>query len=181
MSEVPELRWLQGNPRGFLLDIPSFRADLSRPALVDKLFCSHAVDNPQLYVGGQLVTTGECIPAKPEEVDAVDEEDQAWFEMRFFLNRPQLPLHLVAYTEIELQKSSPGNWPIMAYREGPVIEPAANPSSCFVPVQRLDGRWNVILFRFGRAGLRAVDWVDDPKDLEDHVPGFKLSPDLKIA
>lgn len=181
MSEVPELRWLQGNPRGFLLDIPSFRADLTRPALVDKFFCSHAVEKPQLFVGGQLVAAGECVPAKPEDVDAVDEEDQGWFEMRFFLNRPQLPLHLLAYTEIELQKSSPGNWPIMAYKEGPVIEPEANPSSCFVPVQRLDGRWNVILFRFGRAGLRAVDWVEDPKDLESRVPGFKLSPDLAIA
>ena len=102
MSDVPELRWLQGNPRGFLLDVSSFRADLTRPALIDKFFCSHAVENPQLYVGGQLVATGKCVPANPQDTDAVDEEDQEWFEMRFFLNRPQLPLHLLAYSEIEL-------------------------------------------------------------------------------
>ena len=184
MSEVPELRWLRGNPRGFLLDIPSFRAELhekSRMALVDKFFCSLAVEKPRLFVGGQLVATGECVPANPRDVDAADEEDPDWFEMRFFLNRPQLPLHLLAYTEIELQKSSPGNWPIMAYKEGPVIEPAANPSSCFVPVQRLDGKWNLLLFKFGRVVLQSSIWLNDVTEFEQSVPGFKLSPELAIA
>ena len=70
----------------------------------------------------------------------------------------------------------------MAYREGPVIEPAANPSSCFVPVQQLlDGRWNLLLFKFGRVVLQSSSWLNDVTEFEKSVPGFKLSPELAIA
>ena len=178
---MPELRWLQGTSPRFTLDLSAFRVDLDKPVLVDKFFCSPALDDPRLYIGDQLVAAGKCVLADPEDVGASDEDEHTWFEMMFFANRPQLPLHLLAYTSVDLQRNGTGNWPIMAYMTGAVIEPEANPSSCFVPVQRLDGTWNVILFRFGRAGLRAAEWLQDPKQLENCVPGFKLSQDLAIA
>lgn len=175
---MPELRLLRGTSPRFALDLAAFRTDLGHPVLIDRFFCSEAIENPQLYVGGELVSSGRCSPA--DDVNTGDEEP-GWFELKFFANKPQLPLHLLAFTTVELQKSSPGNWPIMAYMTGAEIEPAANPSSCFVPVQRLDDFYNVILFRFGRAALRAPEWVRDPKELEQCVPGFRLSPDLAIA
>ena len=177
---MPELRLLQGNSHRFSLDLAKFRADLSQPVLIDRFFCGDPIENPQLYIGGELVSSGKCIPADREELMTPGEEP-GWFELKFFANSPQMPLHLLAFTSVELQKSSPGNWPIMAYMTGTAIEPAANPSSCFVPVQRLDNTFNVILFRFGRAALRAPKWVQDPKELESCVPGFKLSTDLAIA
>ena len=179
-SSMAELRLLLGNSDSFSLDLAAFRADLGCPALVDRFFCGDPIDNPQLYIGGELVSFGKCVPADDVNASAPREEP-GWFEMKFFANRPQLPLHLLAFTGVELHKSSPGNWPIMAYMTGAVLEPTANPSSCFALVQRLDGSYNVILFRFGRAGLPAPKWVQDPKDLEQCVPGFKLSPDLAIA
>lgn len=177
---MAELRLLQGCSDRFSLDLTAFRTDLSQPVLVDRFFCADPIENPQLYIGGELVSSGKCVPADDVNASAPGEEP-GWFELKFFANRPQLPLHLLAFTSVELHKSSPGNWPIMAYMTGAVLEPAANPSSCFVPVQRLDGEFNVVLFRFGRAALRAPNWVQDPKDLEKCVPGFKLSPDLAIA
>lgn len=178
---MPELRWLQGTSHRFTLDLAAFRADLGKPVLVDKLFCSPALEDPRLYIDGQLVAEGRCILADANEVGSSEEDEHKWFEMKFFANRPQLPLHLLAFSSVELQRKGTGNWPIMAYMTGAVIEPEANPSSCFVPVQRTDGTWNVILFRFGRAGLRSTEWCQDPKQLESRVPGFKLSQDLAIA
>ena len=179
---MTELRWLQGSANTFSLDLTAFRKDLERPVLVDKFFCSPAIERPSLYIDGELIATGECKLADPDDVGAPEgEDDQKWFDMNFFANRPQLPLHLLAFTTVELRKQQPGPWPIMAYMTGPTLEPEFNPSSCFVPVKRLDGSWNVVLFRFGRAQLRSDEWVGDPKELESRVPGFKLSQDLAIA
>ena len=186
---MPELRWLPRSSRRFGLSLPAFRG-VDPPTLVDRFFCSPAVERPSLFIGGQLVVTGECVPADLEKLgfpgprEAMgfsDGEGQGWFELKFFRNKPQLPLHLVTYTEIELGKDSGGDWSAMAFMTGAAIEPAANPSSCFVPLQRLDGMWGVLLFRFGRVALQGPGWVKDPKELEASVRGFKLSPDLKIA
>lgn len=180
LKEMPELRWLPRTSRRFTLNLSAFRVP-DPPTLVDKFFCSPAVENPSLFIGGQQVVTGECVPVDLTELGFEGSDSQEWFELKFFQNKPQLPLHLVAYTDIELGKDGAGDWPSMAYLTGTAIEPAANPSSCFVPLQRLDGMWRVLLFRFGRVALQGPGWVKDPKELEASVRGFKLSPDLKIA
>jgi hypothetical protein len=111
---------------------------------VKKIYITHVIENPELYIGTDFVSSGKC----------VYDETTFKYELQFFLNNPAIPFHKIYASPVEIYKSDERKWPTFTY-DGITSSTYDSHAFKMVELQTLNSEWKHLRMTDGVCGVHS--------------------------